>query len=78
LKYSIIFYKEISYILFNKKGEYLYRLGLNFRAYLIKNGFVFTVFINDKKVKLKYFDIESKIGIDLNFKKIIFELKGIT
>ncbi|MCP2604701.1 6-bladed beta-propeller [Candidatus Aminicenantes bacterium AH-873-B07] len=43
------------YDIFNKKGEYLYKLELDFRINLIKNGFIYTAFTNEETGEVKVF-----------------------
>ncbi|MCP2519589.1 6-bladed beta-propeller [Candidatus Aminicenantes bacterium AC-335-B20] len=47
--------KVYTYDIFNKKGEYLYKLKLDFRINLIKNGFIYTAFINEETGEIKVF-----------------------
>jgi len=41
------------YDIFNSKGEYLYRLSLDFKIELIKNGYIYTISINEETGEIK-------------------------
>ncbi len=50
-----------TYEIFNKKGEYLYHLTLDFKIELIKNGFVYTMLTNKEtgQIKIVRYKIEN-------------------
>jgi len=41
------------YDIFNSKGEYLYRLSLDFKIELIKNGYIYTISTNEETGEIK-------------------------
>lgn len=44
---------SFTYEIFNRKGEYLYRLSLDFKIDLIKNGYIYTVSTNEETGEIK-------------------------
>ncbi len=50
-----------TYEIFNKKGEFLYRLTLDFKIDLIKNGYIYTVSTNEEtgQIKIVRYKIEN-------------------
>lgn len=42
-----------SYDIFNKKGEYLYRLKLGFRPNLIKNGYLYNISVKEEAGEIR-------------------------